>query len=274
MSLVTFNIGLLDRAPMTLTKGRFRLRMLGLHTNVMLCVAMSLLLSLVLACGSSGDTDSTGGDSPPPPAAAVQSPAPRETATPAKRTQWDVAPPMRIDASKQYSAVFTMERGGTFEIELFADKAPKTVNNFVFLAREGFYDGTTFHRVIPGFMAQGGDPTGTGTGGPGYDFDNEFHPDARHSGPGILAMANAGMSGGRGTNGSQFYITYSELHRLDGLNLDGSPKPCQQSGVSCHSVFGEVVRGMDVVIGIREREDPQTANYRGDVITSIEIIEK
>lgn len=248
--------------------------MLGLHANIMLFVTMSLLLSLVLACDGSGDTDSTDGDSPPPPAAAVQSPPPRETPTPAKRTQWDVAPPMRIDASKQYSAIFTMERGGTFEIELFADKAPKTVNNFVFLAREGFYDGSTFHRVIPGFMAQGGDPTGTGRGGPGYNFDNEFDPDLRHFGPGILAMANAGMSGGRGTNGSQFYITYSELHRLDGLNLDGTPKPCQQGGVSCHSVFGEVVRGMDVVIGIRERQDPQTATYRGDVITSIEIIEK
>ena len=248
--------------------------MLGLLTNITLCAATSLLLSLALACGSNGDTDSTNDDSPPPPAAAVQSPPPQETPTPAKRTQWDVAPPMRIDANKQYSAVFTMERGGTFEVELFADKAPKTVNNFVFLAREGFYDGSTFHRVIPGFMAQGGDPTGTGTGGPGYQFDNEFHPDLRHFGPGILAMANAGMSGGRGTNGSQFYITYSEQHRLDGLNLDGTAKPCQQTGVSCHSVFGEVIRGMDVVEGIREREDPRTATYRGDVITSIEIIEK
>ena len=262
---------------MTLTKGRFRLRMLGLHANIMLCVTASLLLSLALACGGNGDTDSTDGDSPPPPSAAVQSPPPRETPTPAKRTQWDVAPPMRIDASKQYSAIFTMERGGTFEIELFADKAPKTVNNFVFLTREGFYDGSTFHRVIPGFMAQGGDPTGTGTGGPGYEFANEFHPDLRHSGPGILAMANSG----RDTNGSQFYITFSEqpIPRLDGLNLDGTPKLCTPPGtppdsaVSCHSVFGEVVRGMDVVLGIRER-DPGTATYRGDVITSIEIIEK
>lgn len=252
--------------------------MLGLPTNIMLCAAASLLLSLALACGGSDDTDSTNDDSPPPPAAAVQSPPPRETPTPAKRTQWDVAPPMRIDANKQYSAVFTMERGGTFEVELFADKTPKTVNNFVFLAREGFYDGTTFHRVIPGFMAQGGDPTGTGTGGPGYQFDNEFHPDLRHSGPGILAMANSG----RGTNGSQFYITFSEqpLLHLDGLNADGTPKPCTPPGtppnsaVYCHSVFGEIIRGMDVVEGIRAREDPQTATYRGDVITSIEIIEK
>ena len=197
-------------------------------------------------------------NTPTPSPLPTAAPTITNTPLPAKPAQWDVAPPMRINASKQYSAVFTMERGGTFEVDLFADKAPKTVNNFVFLVREGFYNGATFHRVIPGFMAQGGDPTGTGIGGPGYDFDNEFHPDLRHSGPGILAMANAGMSGGRGTNGSQFYITYSQQHRLDGLNLDGTPKPCQQTGVSCHSVFGQVVQGMDVVIGIRSR-DPQTA---------------
>ena len=187
--------------------------------------------------------------------------------------QWDVAPPMRIDSEKSYTATFTMERGGTFEIKLFADKAPKTVNNFVFLAREGYYDGATFHRVIPGFMAQGGDPTGTGTGGPGYQFDNEFHPDLRHFGPGMLAMANAGVNNGRGTNGGQFYVTYSEQHRLDGLNLDGTAKPCHQPGVSCHAVFGEVISGMDVVNGIRER-DPSTATYKGDVIQSIVITEK
>ena len=117
-----------------------------------------------------------------------------------------------------YKATFTMERGGTYEVELFSDKAPKTVNNFVFLAREGYYDGSIFHRVIPGFMAQGspGDPTGTGTGGPGYQFDNEFHTNLRHFGPGMLAMANAGIQYGSATNGGQFYITYSEQHRLDG----------------------------------------------------------
>ena len=180
---------------------------------------------------------------------------------------------MRIDPSKKYTAVFTMEKGATFEVELFADKAPKTVNNFVFLAREGYYDGVTFHRVIPGFMAQGGDPSGTGSGGPGYQFDSEFHPDARHFGPGMLAMANAGMVNGRGTNGSQFYITYSEQHRLDGLNLDGSAKPCQQAGVSCHSVFGQVINGMDAVLGLRER-DPQTATFKGDAISTIKIIEE
>ena len=180
---------------------------------------------------------------------------------------------MRIDTGKSYKATFTMERGGTFEVELFSDKAPKTVNNFVFLAREGYYDGSIFHRVIPGFMAQGGDPTGTGTGGPGYQFDNEFHTDLRHFGPGMLAMANAGIQYGSATNGGQFYITYSEQHRLDGLNLDGTPKPCHQGGISCHAVFGKVISGMDVVIDIRER-DPSTATYKGDVIESIVITDE
>ena len=180
---------------------------------------------------------------------------------------------MRIDPSKSYKATFTMEHSGKFEIQLFADKAPKTVNNFVFLAREGYYDGSTFHHVIPGFMALGGDPTGTGAGGPGYQFDNEFHPDLRHFGPGTLAMANAGLNSGRGTNGGQFYITYSEQHRLDGLNLDGTPKPCHLQGIPCHPVFGQVISGMNVVNGIRDR-DPATATYMGDVIESIVITEE
>jgi cyclophilin family peptidyl-prolyl cis-trans isomerase len=229
----------------------------------------------LLAIGCSGDGDSNSSDSSAPPAAAVQSAPSGATATPTPgtRTQWDVAPPMRIDPSKKYTAVFTMDKGATFEVELFVDKAPKTVNNFVFLAREGYYDGVTFHRVIPGFMAQGGDPSGTGSGGPGYKFDSEFHPDARHFGPGMLAMANAGMVNGRGTNGSQFYFTYSEQHRLDGLDLDGSAKPCHQAGVSCHTVFGQIIGGMDAVDGLRER-DPQTATFKGDVVSTIEIVEE
>ena len=194
-------------------------------------------------------------------------------ATAPTHVQFSTPPPMRIDPSKSYKAIFTMERGGTFEIQLFVDKAPKTVNNFVFLAREGYYDGSTFHRVIPGFMAQGGDPTGTGTGGPGYHFDNEFHPDLRHFGLGMLAMANSGIQNSRGTNGGQFYITYSEQHRLDGLNLDGSPKPCHLRNISCHAVFGRVIKGMEVVLDIQER-DPLTATYKGDVIESVVINEE
>ena len=160
-------------------------------------------------------------------------------------------PAMSIDPKKRYTATFKTEKGD-FEVELFADKAPKTVNNFVFLARDGFYDGVTFHRVIADFMAQGGDPTGTGTGGPGYKFADEFHPDLKHSKPGILSMANAG----RNTNGSQFFITYAPTPWLDGK----------------HAVFGHVVKGMDVLRSITMR-DPSTARTPGVVIKTIEIAE-
>lgn len=160
-------------------------------------------------------------------------------------------PAMVIDPKKKYTAVFKTDKGD-FEVELYADKAPNTVNNFVFLARDKFYDGVTFHRVINGFMAQGGDPTGTGTGGPGYRFGDEFHPSLRHSGPGILSMANAGP----GTNGSQFFITHVATPHLNDR----------------HSVFGKVVKGMDVVFAIPER-DPSRAREPGTKINTIEIRE-
>ena len=158
---------------------------------------------------------------------------------------------MVIDPKNKYTATFKTE-AGDFVVELYADKAPKTVNNFVFLARDHFYDGVTFHRVIKGFMAQGGDPTGTGTGGPGYKFADEFHPSLRHTGPGILSMANAGA----GTNGSQFFITYSATPHLD----------------NHHTVFGKVIKGLDVVLAIPER-DPSRARQPGTKINSIEITE-
>jgi cyclophilin family peptidyl-prolyl cis-trans isomerase len=160
-------------------------------------------------------------------------------------------PNMVIDANKKYTAVFATDKG-QFEVELYADKVPKTVNNFVFLARDHFYDGVTFHRVIHGFMVQGGDPTGTGTGGPGYRFADEFHPSLRHSGPGTLSMANAGPN----TNGSQFFITHVATPHLDNR----------------HSVFGKVVKGMDVVMSIPER-DPGRATAPGVKIQSITIRE-
>src|SRR4030065_946637 len=105
--------------------------------------------------------------------------------------QWKIPPPMQIDPEKNYKAHMETDKG-TMVIELFADKTPNTVNSFVFLSREGFYDGVIFHRVIANFMVQGGDPTGTGTGVPGYTFQDEFHPSLRHDGPGVLSMANAG----------------------------------------------------------------------------------
>ncbi len=163
-----------------------------------------------------------------------------------------LAPPSgALDTSKQYTATFKTEKGD-IAVELYADRAPLTVENFVNLARAGFYDGTTFHRVIRGFMAQGGDPTGTGTGGPGYTFDDEFHPSLRHDSAGILSMANAGA----GTNGSQFFITHGPTPHLDGR----------------HSVFGKVTSGLDVLMSIRER-DPQRDRQPGDRIDTIEISE-
>jgi cyclophilin family peptidyl-prolyl cis-trans isomerase len=163
---------------------------------------------------------------------------------------------MQLDSDKSYKAIIKMENGKEISIDLLAKEAPKTVNNFVFLSRDGYYDGVTFHRVIPGFMAQGGDPTGTGSGGPGYNFDDEFHPNARHDSAGILSMANSGVRNGMGTNGSQFFITYAPTPHLD----------------DHHSVFGKVIEGMDVVENISER-DPGSGTP-GDRMVSIEIIEE
>ncbi|MGZ3603068.1 MAG: peptidylprolyl isomerase [Ktedonobacterales bacterium] len=166
--------------------------------------------------------------------------------------QYRQPPAMQIDPNKRYVAVFHTDKGD-FQVELFAKQAPITVNNFVFLARDGFYNGTTFHRVIRGFMAQGGDPTATGTGGPGYSFNDEASALAlKHDGPGILSMANAG----RNTNGSQFFITFGPTPHLNGK----------------HAVFGRVSSGMDVVNSIRER-DPGRDRQPGDTIRSLDILE-
>jgi cyclophilin family peptidyl-prolyl cis-trans isomerase len=135
---------------------------------------------------------------------------------------------------------------------LFADKTPKTVNNFVFLARQGFYEGVIFHRVIANFMAQGGDPTGSGSGGPGYKFADEFHPSLKHDKQGVLSMANAGPN----TNGSQFFITHVPTPHLDNR----------------HSVFGQVIEGLDVLMAIKPR-NPQAPEYEGVKIISVEIVE-
>ncbi|HLG64137.1 MAG TPA: peptidylprolyl isomerase [Ktedonosporobacter sp.] len=166
--------------------------------------------------------------------------------------QYGSPPAMQIDPAKKYTAVMHTAKGD-ISIELFAAQAPITVNNFVFLAREGFYNNTTFHRVIGGFMVQGGDPTGTGTGGPGYRFNDE--PGAlalKHDKAGILSMANAG----RNTNGSQFFITYGPQPHLNGK----------------HGVFGQVVQGMNVLKEIRER-DPQRDRQPGDALISVDIVE-
>lgn len=156
--------------------------------------------------------------------------------------QWSTAPAMQIDPAKGYRATLTTSRG-VIELELYPQFAPKTVNNFVFLAREGFYDGVVFHRVISNFMIQGGDPTGTGRGGPGYRFADEFVGNPLKHERGVISMANAGPA----TNGSQFFITHSPQPHLNGK----------------HTVFGKVIAGLDVVDAIRQ----------GDVMTSVVITE-
>lgn len=154
-------------------------------------------------------------------------------------------PEFTIDLKKKYKAVISTDQGD-ITVKLFADKAPVTVNNFVFLANEGYYDNTIFYRVIADFMVQGGDPTGTGMGGPGYQFKDEFHKDLKHDKPGMLSMANAGPN----TNGSQFFITHVPTPWLDGK----------------HAVFGQVVDGMDVVYKIPER-DPRYDTPAGKLIS-------
>jgi peptidyl-prolyl cis-trans isomerase B (cyclophilin B) len=149
---------------------------------------------------------------------------------------------MTIDSNKQYSATFNTSRG-EIVCDLFARDAPKTVNNFVFLAREKFYDGTVFHRVIADFMIQGGDPTATGGGGPGYQFEDELDKPHKHQ-VGSLSMANAGPN----TNGSQFFITHIATDWLNGK----------------HTVFGQVRSGQDVVNAIRQ----------GDELISVKIVEQ
>lgn len=167
--------------------------------------------------------------------------------------QYSAAPPMTIDPKKQYFATVKMAKGGEFVIQLFPDKAPIAVNSFVFLARDGFYNGTTFHRVLEGFMAQGGDPTGTGGGGPGYEFNNELN-DLAFDKPGVVAMANAGPN----TNGSQFFIMFGPY----GLSEKD------------YTIFGQVTEGMEVVNGITRRDPDTGPTFTGDAIESITISEK
>ena len=235
-------------------------------------IAAALALLAAAACGASQpelDAPQMSGNQPAaaaqPTQAAPAAPAP--AAAPSNR--WDSPPAMSIDESQDYRAIIELAKGGEIVIDLFEKRAPNTVNNFVFLANEGFYDSVTFHRVLENFMAQTGDPTGTGTGSAGYRFNNEFHPELRHDAPGILSMANAGLApDGSGTNGSQFFITFVPTPFLDGINPDGSPKNC--AAESCHSVFGRVIDGMDVLMSISLR-NPATATTPGDAIRTIRI---
>lgn len=176
-------------------------------------------------------------------------PAP-EQATAVKPKTYSSPPAMTIDTSKQYTAIIETEKGNMV-LELFAKDVPVTVNNFVFLAREGFYDGSTFHRVLPGFMAQGGDPTGTGMGTAGYHFDDEFTGHKHEAG--ALSMANSGAN----TNSAQFFITFTPQPGLDGK----------------HTVFGQLIEGMDVLESLTPRDPSQNPQFEGDKILRITIKE-
>jgi len=170
-----------------------------------------------------------------------------------KMTQWSSPPEMQIDVNKRYTATLHTVKGAIV-VELLPKEAPLTVNNFVFLARQGYYDGVTFHRVLPGFVAQGGDPTGTGSGGPGYYIPNETASGVTFDGEGLVAMANAGPD----TNGSQFFITYA-------------PQPSLNGG---YTIFGRVTSGMDVALALTPRDPSQNPNAPGDKINSVTIEEK
>lgn len=229
--------------------------------SALIVVAVFVVLGFVLAGRAAG-----------PEAAAIPTAAPFAEATPADATQptaetepaaastadrngkYPQAPPMTIDPAKNYTATITTPRGDIV-IKLRPDLAPTTVNSFVFLSREGYYNGLTWHRVIPGFVAQGGDPTGTGTGGPGYTVPGEFTDKVLFDKPGIVAMARPGndVDG----NGSQFYITTAPTPSLNNQ----------------YTIFGEVVQGLDIALAIPAR-DPDTATTPGEQIVSIAITEQ
>ena len=169
--------------------------------------------------------------------------------------QWSSPPPMTIDANKTYTAHIQMAKG-TIDVHLLPKDAPIAVNSFVFLARQHYFDGVTFHRVLAGFMAQGGDPTGTGTGGPGYTFDNEVSTGLTFADAGVVAMANTGQPN---SNGSQFFITFA-------------PQPGLNGG---YTIFGHVTTGMQVVQAITLRDPSANPNAPpGDKITTITIDEQ
>jgi cyclophilin family peptidyl-prolyl cis-trans isomerase len=215
-----------------------------------------VLILIVLAFWAFGPKNGAASPALTPEVTAVNAAATQPSSSSAPQVtskQYNAAPPMTIDVKKKYFATVKMAKGGEFVIQLYPDKAPITVNSFVFLAREGFFNGVTFHRVLEGFMAQGGDPTGTGTGGPGYQFVNE-NSDLKFDKAGVVAMANAGPD----TNGSQFFITFGPTEQLNGG----------------YTIFGQVIQGMDVVNAITRR-DPQTnPTFTGDAMESVTITEQ
>ena len=217
------------------------------HQTVILLLAAAV--ALMLTAAACGDEEETAPTATPrgtasPGSAATNTPVAGQDATP---------PALAVDAQKSYVAVLETDKG-VIRIKLLPDIAPQTVNSFVFLAREGYFDGVTFHRVIPGFVAQGGDPTGTGRGGPGYNLPDEFSD--RPIDKGIVAMANTGAPN---SGGSQFFITYTRQQGLDGA----------------YTVFGEVIEGMDVAESLTPRNPAQNPNAPpGDRMIKVTIEEQ
>jgi len=222
----------------------------------MLIKALSWIASIILvlvilfsvSCGEAAPTPAPAPAPTPTPAQPLEPPS--EPVVKPKPKTYSSPPSMMIDTSKKYTAFIETEKGNLV-LELFAKDVPKTVNNFVFLAGEGFYDGSTFHRVIPGFMVQGGDPTGTGMGNAGYKFDDEFTEHTHLAG--ALSMANSGPN----TNSCQFFITYTPQHGLDGK----------------HTVFGQLIEGMDVLEKLTPRDPNQSPQFEGDKIIRITVEE-
>ena len=219
--------------------------------NTQLAIVVGILIVAVAAFWAFGPKEAAPVEPVATDAAAEVPPAGEAPQVTSK--QYAAAPDMTIDVNKQYFANVKMANGGEFVIQLYPDKAPITVNSFVFLARDGYFNGVTFHRVLDGFMAQGGDPTGTGMGGPGYEFVNE-DSDLTFDKAGVVAMANAG----RDTNGSQFFITFAPADFLNGG----------------YTIFGQVVEGMDVVNAITRRDPDTNPNFSGDAMVSVTITEK
>ena len=209
-----------------------------------------VLVLVVAACTPAVPTTES-----PAPAAAASSAEFQCNPTGSEPSQFS-APQQVIDPAKDYVATITMQNGGQVILQLFPQQAPITVNNFVFLSCQGFYDGLTFHRVIPGFMAQGGDPTGTGTGGPGYTIQDEHNNGLVFDRAGLISMAHTSQPN---SAGSQFFITYSAEQTA---HLNGQ-----------FTIFGEVTQGMDVVEAIAPR-DPATATTPGDAIQTIRVEER
>jgi len=204
-----------------------------------------LFIAILVACGCGGSSEPSATATPATTLADSATPGPALTPAP---TPTPLVIDM-VDPSKHYTA--TIETGkGNLILELFASDVPITVSNFVFLARQGFYDSTTFHRVIPDFMAQGGDPTGTGTGNPGYYITDEITQHTHVAG--ALSMANAGIPN---SGGCQFFITYVPRHDLDGR----------------YSVFGQLIEGMNVLESLTPRDPTQNPDFEGDAIIRITI---